>query len=286
KACHELRERLEKFCLELREQNGEQWCRDKNVNFWDYPEGWRATIPNSSGKTLWQCIVSLAYSARLNLSAQARIQIQGGESPDTGLEFKLVNGKSASEAVDYFNGYTYSAACTEVEIDVLTGEVVILRSDVVYDAGRSLNPAVDIGQIEGGFVQGLGYAISEELTYQRADSTTMPQPGQPAPGALYTVNTWEYKPPAAQSIPQEMNIMMFPRELAASAPPEKGDLMSSKEMGEPPMTLAVTAFFAVKKAIMAARKDRGHDEWFSLDAPANAQRVRDACLVVEGNLTV
>jgi xanthine dehydrogenase/oxidase len=138
---------------------------------------------------------------------------------------------------------------------------------------------VDVGQVEGGFVQGLGYVLSEELTYQPADSPATPSATRPAPGALYTVNTWEYKPPAAQSIPQEMNVILFPRDLAPNAPHEEAELLSSKEIGEPPMTLAATAFFAVKQAVRAARADRGHHEWFQMESPATVERVREACLV-------
>ncbi|MBW8832572.1 MAG: molybdopterin-dependent oxidoreductase [Burkholderiales bacterium] len=275
KACGELRKRLEQFCFRLLAAEGADWCRSKHVNFWDYPEGWRATVPDNPKQTLWQSIVSQAFAQRVNLSAQARVRIVGGGKSDTGLEFKIVDGQPATEPVDYFNGYTFSAACTEVEIDVLTGETTILRSDVVYDAGHSLNPAVDVGQVEGGFVQGLGYVTSEELTYQPADSPVTPSATRPAPGSLYTVNTWEYKPPAAQSIPVELNVMMFPRELAPASP-DPGDVLSSKEIGEPPMTLAVSAFFAIKKAVMAARKDRGCEGWFQMEAPATVERVQEA----------
>ncbi len=276
KACRDLRARLEVFCAGLRKKNGAAWCEQKQINYWNYPAGWRAT-PKGASKTIWQSIVSLAFANRLNLSAQARVRIRGGTKSDTGLTFHTVNGQQATEEVDYFNGYTFSAACSEVEVDVLTGETTILRADIVYDAGRSLNPAVDVGQIEGGFVQGCGYVLSEELVYQ--PNATAPAVGLPSPGALYTVNTWEYKPPAATSIPLEMNVTMFPRELAANAPKEPGELLSSKEIGEPPMTLAVSVFFAVKQGILSARRDRGHDEWFQLQSPATVQRIREACLV-------
>ena len=287
-ACQALRQRLEAYCHKLLDEKGSVWCAQNHVNFWDYPElGWRTPIAQPNGapdKTIWQYIIGSAFDARVNLSAQSRIAVPGGTEPDTGLTFKEVIGPdgkpvSAYEEVDYFNGYTFSAACTEVEIDVLTGETTVLRSDIVYDAGVSLNPAVDVGQVEGGFVQGLGYVLSEELTYQPADSPTTPSSTRPAPGALYTVNTWEYKPPAAQSIPQEMNVILFPRDLAPNAPHEEAELLSSKEIGEPPMTLAATAFFAVKQAVRAARADRGHHEWFQMESPATVERVRNACLV-------
>jgi xanthine dehydrogenase/oxidase len=285
-ACRELRERLRRFCFTLLTQHGSTWCEANHVNFWDYTDGWRASIPGQPSATLWQSIVSAAFNNRVNLSAQARVRIAGGTQPDSGLSFKLVNGKPAGEAVDYFSGYTYSAGCTEVEIDVLTGETTILRSDVIYDAGQSLNPALDVGQVEGGFIQGLGYLTSEELSYEPASAPIQPSSARPAPGALYTVNTWEYKPPAAQSIPLELNVLMFPRNLAPQAPNDPGDILSAKEIGEPPMTLAVSAFIAIKKAIHAARMDRGHAEWFQLEAPATVQRVREACLVELSDLSL
>jgi len=286
-ACQALRQRLEEYCRQLQKQHGDPWCKQQQINFWDFPEGWRAMLPQADGrppKLMWAIIVDSAFNARVNLSAQARIAVPGGETADTGLTFKQVKNAqgelvTATEEVDYFNGYTFSAACTEVEIDVLTGETTVLRADVVYDAGISLNPAIDVGQVEGGFVQGLGYVLSEELTYQPATSPTTASATRPAPGALYTVNTWEYKPPAAQSIPLEMNVILFPRSLAPQGPPDLSEPLSSKEIGEPPMTLAATAFFAVKKAVQAARADRGRNEWFQMDSPATVQRVREACLV-------
>ena len=102
-------------------------------------------------------------------------------------------------------GFTYSVACSEVEVDILTGETTILRSDIMYDMGRSLNPAVDVGQIEGAFVQGVGYVMSEALTYQSDD------PSRDDFAQFTSDNTWRYKPPAATSIPLELNVHFYPR---------------------------------------------------------------------------
>ena len=166
-----------------------------------------------------------------------------------------------------FTGYTYSAAIAEVEVDVLTGETTVLQADIVYDMGRSQNPAVDVGQVEGGFIQGIGYVMYEERVYQPGDT---PLPA----GALNTTNTWNYKPPAVASLPLKMNVDLFPCRDNDSDP-----LLSSKEVGEPPLTLAATVFFAIKHAILAARKDQGDDHWFALEAPATVQRVATACRV-------
>ncbi|MEY2881134.1 MAG: Xanthine dehydrogenase molybdenum-binding subunit, partial [Verrucomicrobiota bacterium] len=149
--------------------------------------------------------------------------------------------------------------------DVLTGETTVVQADIVYDMGRSQNPAVDVGQIEGAFVQGIGYVMYEELVYQ-PDGTPLPA------GMLNSTNTWTYKPPAVTSVPLVMNVDLFPCQQNDSDP-----LLSSKEVGEPPLTLASTVFFAIKHAILAARKDRGRSEWFELQAPATVQRIAQAC---------
>ncbi|MGH6903393.1 MAG: molybdopterin cofactor-binding domain-containing protein, partial [Geminicoccaceae bacterium] len=129
RACQVLRRRLTCLCREL-EREG------KAPEGWDRPDGWKAR---------WPEIVAHAYNRRLNLSAQAHYR-----SPRlTGFDFD----DKAGEPFLYF---TYSAACSEVEIDVLTGEFNVRRADILYDAGRSLNPMIDIGQIQGGFIQGLG----------------------------------------------------------------------------------------------------------------------------------
>ena len=138
--------------------------------------------------------------------------------------------------------------------------------------GFSVNPALDIGQVEGGFVQGIGYLLSEELVFQ---------PDGDEVGRLNTTNTWRYKPPAAQSIPLEMNVWLFPRddESVRDVPVDENQILSAKEVGEPPLVLANSVFFAVKQAIRASRLERGLDGIFRLDAPATPQEVRRACEV-------
>ena len=86
---------------------------------------------------------------------------------------------------------------------MLTGEVKILSSDIVYDMGWSMNPAIDIGQVEGAFVQGIGYLLTEKLVFE---------PDGEEKGRLNTTNTWRYKIPAVTTIPLEMNTYLFPRD--------------------------------------------------------------------------
>lgn len=267
-ACTELRQRLEAYATGLRQQHSDQWCATNGLNYWDFSNGWQATAPPGPGRDpsyIWANLVSIAFNDRINLSAQVRTAVPGGTAVDS--EGLAYHAGATSAPPNHFTGFTYSAAIAEVEIDVLTGETMVLRADIVYDMGNSLNPAIDVGQIEGAFVQGIGYVMSEELVYQ---------PDGPLKGQLNTLNTWTYKPPAAMSIPLEMNVDFFPFPEDAKEP---NLLLSSKEVGEPPMTLAATVFFAIKHAVLAARKDQGDHGWFALDAPATVQRIAAACRV-------
>ena len=270
KACLELRQRLEEYCLSLLTKNGSEWCRENKVNFWDYTNGWQTEIDGSS---LWETIVGKAYFDRINLTGQARYRQPGGGGVDSNLSY---HKGSCKETLNYFVGFTYNAACTEIELDVLTGEYKILQSDIIYDNGKSLNPAIDIGQIEGGFVQGLGYVLTEELVYEEKGEKR---------GRLNTLNTWRYKPPATSTIPFKLNVHLFPRE-EVNVPADPNLLLGAKEVGEPPLVLAATAYFAIKRAVLSAREDAGVKGWFRMDAPATVQRIRTACMVETKDLKI
>jgi xanthine dehydrogenase/oxidase len=263
-AGNQLRQRLQAFCDQCQEWFGVQWCIDNGINYWDYDNGWQAEVL-LEGKTktsmMWLNVLSQAYQYRVDLSGQALYKTPGlGD----------LNDKQ-------FYDYTYSAACSEVEIDVLTGETTILRADICYDMGKSMNPAIDIGQIEGAFVMGIGNVLSEELVYQ---------PNGEQRGALNTTNTWQYKPPASTSIPLDLRVEIFPRNAASEVREDPNLLLSSKGVGEPPCVLAASVHSAVKQAVLAARKDRGHTDWFELRSPATVERVREACLVESADLNL
>lgn len=238
---------------------------------------------SGSPALIWQKLVNLAYSNRVNLMASFSTKIEGGTTQVPAMTFKpqdqqpdlpgVVRNSTIplGGGVDSFVGFTYSAALSVVEVDILTGEVKILSSDLVYDMGWSMNPAIDIGQVEGAFIQGVGYLLTEKLVFE-------PQ-GAEEEGRLNTTNTWRYKIPAITEIPLNLNVHLFPRDLAADVPDETNDIFSAKEVGEPPLVLANTVFLAVKAAIRASRVERGLDGLFRFDAPATVQEVRSVCEV-------
>jgi xanthine dehydrogenase/oxidase len=253
--------------------------------------GWATTVEGPFGRKamIWQFLIGIAFAKRVSLVASFTAKIKGGEVPVPAMTFKteadqpnppgIVRLKDATlgGGVDSFVGFTYSAACSVAEIDVLTGEVKILSSDIVYDMGWSMNPAIDIGQVEGAFVQGIGYLITEKLVFE---------PEGDHKGRLNTTNTWRYKIPAVSTIPLEMNTHLFPRDdkSVVSVPEDANEIFSAKEVGEPPLVLANSVFFAIKGAIRASRLERKLDPLFRFDAPATVQEVQRACEVTGKDL--
>jgi len=161
--------------------------------------------------------------------------------------------------------FTLGAAATEVEVDVLSGEVVVHRTDLLFDAGHSLNPVIDIGQCEGCFVMGQGFFTQEETIYQKD-------------GQLTTDSTWEYKPPLNNQIPSDFRVELF-----KDAPFPKG-IKRSKAVGEPPLMLAASVHTAVREAIKASRIERGKEAFFELPVPASVDRIQTACAVESSDL--
>ncbi|XP_026315872.1 xanthine dehydrogenase isoform X3 [Hyposmocoma kahamanoa] len=194
----------------------------------------------------WEQWVSAAFVNRVSLSATGF-----HATPDIGYDFKNNSGKP-------FNYFTYGVAVTEVEIDCLSGDHQVLRSDIVMDLGESINPAIDIGQIEGAFVQGYGLFTIEELIYSPT-------------GTLYSRGPGAYKIPGFGDIPIVFNVSLL------KGAPNPRAVYSSKAVGEPPLFLASSAFFAIKEAIRAARADAGVSQEFRLEAPATSARIRMAC---------
>ncbi|XP_076038721.1 uncharacterized protein LOC143023927 isoform X2 [Oratosquilla oratoria] len=149
--------------------------------------------------------------------------------------------------------------CLEVEVDVLTGQYVILRADVIEDCGRSLNPYVDVGQVEGAFVMGLGLFSSELVKIDKAT------------GAKLSCGTWEYKPMTAVDIPADFRVTLLPN------PNNQSGSLRSKATGEPPLCMSYSLVMALRQAIASARADGGNDGWFQMDTPLTVERVQLLC---------
>ncbi|MBX3645248.1 MAG: xanthine dehydrogenase molybdopterin binding subunit [Rubrivivax sp.] len=151
-----------------------------------------------------------------------------------------------------FYYFAYGAAVSEVVIDTLTGEWKLLRADLLHDAGRSLNPAIDIGQIEGAFVQGMGWLTSEELVWH------------PKTGALLTHAPSTYKIPTANDVPAAFHTRLFDNGNVEDS------IHRSKAVGEPPLLLPFSVFFAIRDAVSAAGDHRKQP---ALSAPATPEAI-------------
>ncbi|MFN7193773.1 MAG: molybdopterin cofactor-binding domain-containing protein, partial [Rhodospirillales bacterium] len=147
--------------------------------------------------------------------------------------------------------FAYGAAYVEATIDTLTGEYAFDRAELLHDAGRSLNPAIDLGQVEGGFVQGMGWLTTEEIWFD-------------ASGRLRTHAPSTYKIPIARDLPRQ-----FRARLWAAGENREDSIHRSKAVGEPPLMLGNAAFFALQDAVAASVPGREA----MLIAPATPERV-------------
>ncbi|XP_050346647.1 xanthine dehydrogenase-like [Nymphalis io] len=199
---------------------------------------------NPNGK--WEEWVSAAYVDRVCLSATGFYAAR---------KISYNRETNSGELYEYF---TYGVACSEVIIDCLTGDHQVFRTDIVMDVGESLNPAIDVGQIEGAFVQGYGFYVMEEMLFAPSGEVLSKGPGA-------------YKIPGFSDIPKEFNVSLL------KGAPNPRAVYSSKAIGEPPLFLAASVYFAIKEAIKSARSDAGFDKEFVLDVPATCARIRMAC---------
>jgi len=152
--------------------------------------------------------------------------------------------------------FAYGAACTEVAIDTLTGESRVLKVDILHDVGRSINPALDVGQIEGGFVQGMGWLTTEQLVWNDK-------------GLLTTHAPSTYKIPTAGDVPEHFKVSLWPE------PNREDNVFGSKAVGEPPFMLAVSVYEALRQAIAQTRVG---NQPVALVAPATAENVLRALM--------
>ncbi|MBT3139664.1 xanthine dehydrogenase molybdopterin binding subunit [Phaeobacter gallaeciensis] len=180
---------------------------------------------------------ALAYQGRISLSAT-------GFYKTPKIEWDRIKGQGRP-----FFYFAYGASITEVAIDTLTGENRILRADILHDAGESLNPALDVGQVEGGYVQGAGWLTTEELVWDDK-------------GRLRTHAPSTYKIPACSDRPDVFNVALW----AGSNREET--IYRSKAVGEPPFMLGISAYLALNNAVGACG-----DAYPALNAPATAEEV-------------
>jgi xanthine dehydrogenase large subunit len=196
----------------------------------------------------WARVVAWAYQARVSLSSTGFYATP-----------KIVWDRVKGTGRPFFY-FAYGAAVTEVVIDRLTGENRILRADLLHDTGTSLNPALDIGQVEGAYVQGAGWLTTEELVWD-------------AKGRLATHAPSTYKIPACSDRPNVFNVALWGK---ANREDSVG---KSKAVGEPPFMLGISALYALSDAVAACGDGSVYP---ALDAPATAERVLMAVRRVEG----
>jgi len=204
---------------EVRFRDGQVFCGERVMSFRDF--------------------VQKAYMARVSLWSSGFYK-----TPKIHYDFQTLTGRP-------FYYFVYAAACSEVVVDTLTGESKLVRADILYDAGRPINPAVDLGQIEGGFIQGMGWLTTEELWWDDA-------------GALKTHAPSTYKIPSISDCPEQLNVQFFENGNS------ENNIYQSKAMGEPPLPLAISVFLAIRDAISSVA---GNEVDIPLNAPATAEQV-------------
>ena len=225
-AARSVRERLAAFVAGL------DGCAASEVCF----ENGQVSSPTST--RAFKAVVQQAYAARIQLWSDGFYR-----TPKIHYDKTTLTGRP-------FYYFAYGAACSEVAVDRLTGESRLLKVDILHDVGRSINPAIDIGQIEGAFVQGMGWLTTEELVWNDK-------------GYLATHAPSTYKIPTTGDIPAHFKVALWPEAN------REDNVFGSKAVGEPPFMLAISVWEALRDAVARARGDG----LAPLDAPATAERV-------------
>ena len=198
---------------------------------------------------------SMSFGELAKACRQNRIQLSAAgyyKTPEITWDRAAAKGKP-------FFYYAYGACCAEVAIDTLTGEMKVLGVDILHDVGSSLNPAIDLGQVEGAFVQGMGWLTTEELVFDPK-------------GRLATHAPATYKIPVASDVPERFRTQLYLRPNATDS------IYRSKAVGEPPFCHGVAVFSAILDAVHAVRPTRQAE----LDAPATPEAILRAVKTVEG----
>ncbi|MEN7341391.1 MAG: xanthine dehydrogenase molybdopterin binding subunit [Pseudomonadota bacterium] len=225
-----IRDRLSRFAAEYFEANASDVVFANN------------TITVGDHTLSFAELVKLAYLARVSLSTTGFYK-----TPKISYDKKALKGRP-------FYYYAYGAAVSEVIVDTLTGEHRVTRVDILHDCGRSLNPAIDMGQIEGGFIQGVGWLTTEQLWWDPR-------------GALRTHAPATYKIPACSDVPTDFRVNIM-----QSQENREETIHRSKAVGEPPLMLGISVFHAIKDAVNQACDGKQP----RLDAPATPEAVLTA----------
>jgi len=233
-ACDQLRARLTPVAATM------LGCRPEELRF----AGGQVSSAQGGGKSVaWKDLARQAWLERVGLSVTGFYK-----TPEIGYDNVKLQGRA-------FYYYCYGAAVTETEIDTMTGEWWLKRVDILHDVGRSINPAIDRGQVEGAYIQGMGWLTMEECLWD-------------GKGKLLTRGPSTYKIPVAGDVPEAFNVRLFENQNVKPTPNR------SKATGEPPLMLALSVFFSIKDAVSASAGRRGPVE---LDAPATPERILLAC---------
>jgi len=192
-------------------------------------------------------LVAKAYLARTQLWSDGYYA-----TPGLSWDAKTMTGRP-------FSYFAYGAAVAEVVVDTLTGEWKLLRADALYDAGRSLNPALDIGQVEGAFLQGMGWLTTEELRWNDGGKLTTHAPST-------------YKIPGVSDCPEDFRVRLFENSNVEDS------IHRSKAVGEPPLLLPFSVFFAIRDAISSVGEHKVNPP---LNAPATCEEILKAVAAVE-----
>ena len=236
-------------------QDAARTIRERLASFAAQQYGGAANEVRFAAGTVFVAGLALPFEELVAKAYLARVQLWSDgfyATPGLSWDAKTMTGHP-------FSYFAYGAAVSEVVVDTLTGEFKLLRVDALYDAGRSLNPAIDIGQVEGAFIQGMGWLTTEELWWNAA-------------GKLMTHAPSTYKIPGVSDCPEDFRVRLFDNANVEDS------IHRSKAVGEPPLLLPFSVFFAIRDAISAVGEHKINPP---LNAPATCEAILDAVSFVE-----
>ena len=252
-ACDQMRARLAPVAARMLK------CDPSTIKFIagravNMPANGQFDAKNAENSVTWAAVIKQAWLDRVSLSVTGFYM-----TPEIGYDFETLYGKA-------FYYFCYGASVSEVEIDTRTGEWWLKAVDIVHDAGQSINPAIDIGQIEGAYIQGMGWLTMEECVWDLKGKKTAD--GFSGRGKFLTHGPSTYKIPVASDVPEHFKVSLFDNANLKPTP------FRSKAVGEPPLMLALSSYFAIRDAVSASAN---HTKRVDFKAPATPERILMAC---------